>query len=97
MTVEGRCTVALQSQRADERRGARDGKQRGIAVWRWENAPEVRKPGLEHHTHLVVRFLENDYLVKSRKLCDIFQKLEGLIDAKNKSLGNIAERSFVHS
>lgn len=52
--VEGRCSVALQSRRADERRGAREGRRGGIAAWRWENAPEVWKPGPEHHTHLVV-------------------------------------------
>lgn len=63
--VEGRCAVTLESQRADERRGTRHGRQGDIAVWCWENVPEMWKPGLEHHTHLIACFLEKQYVVKS--------------------------------
>lgn len=63
--VEGRCAMALRGRWADERRGARDGRPGGVAAWRQENVPELWKLGLEHHTDLVVCFLEKWYLVKS--------------------------------
>lgn len=84
--------------RAAERRDVRDGRQGGIAVWCWENAPEVWKTELEHHTCLIVCFLAKTSIwlkAANRKLGEMFQKLEGFIDGKKKSSEYIAEGSFI--